>query len=67
MTYGPSESEIFKGCARQIDKILKGAYPANVPIEQPTKFDLMINAGTAKLLGIKIPSAILLRADEIIP
>ena len=67
MTYGPSESEIFKGCARQIDKILKGANPANVPIEQPTKFDLMINAGTAKWLGIKIPSAILLRADEVIP
>ena len=66
VSYGPSFLEAYRRVAYFVDRILKGAKPGDLPIEQPTKFSLMINARTAKLLGIKIPDAILLRADRVI-
>ena len=66
MSYGPNMAGAFRSAARPIDKILKGAKPAEIPIEQPTVFDLTINLRTAKALGIKVPPSILLRADRVI-
>src|SRR5262245_23721015 len=66
MSYGPSEPEQVKYLAFYVDKILKGAKPAELPIHQPTKFELVINLKTAKALGLTIPQSILVRADEII-
>ena len=66
MAYGPNQAEYFKSPAVYIDKILKGAEPANLPIEQPTKFELVINLKTAKALGLTIPPSLLLRADQVI-
>jgi putative ABC transport system substrate-binding protein len=65
-TYGVNFAELHRRSAVFIDKILKGSNPAILPVEQPTKFDLVINMKTAKALGIKIPDSIMLRADEII-
>ena len=66
MSYGPSIAAMFRGAARQIDQILKGRKPSDMPIQQSTKFELVINLNTAKALGITIPTSLLARADEVI-
>jgi putative ABC transport system substrate-binding protein len=66
MSYAPNFSEGFRHAARYVDKILKGARPGDLPVEQPTKFELVISMKTAKALGLTLSRSILARADEVI-
>ena len=66
MSYGPNFADLFRRAADYVDKVLRGTRPADLPVEQPTKFDLVINLITAKALSLDVTAAVLTRADEVI-
>ena len=66
MSYGPNQIDMWKRAAIFVDKILKGANPADIPVERPTKFELLINLKSAKALGLPVPNMLLVAADEVI-
>ena len=66
MTYGPSINDLFRRAASYVDKILKGAKPADLPVQQPTKFEFIVNLKAAKQIGLTIPPNVLVRADRVI-
>jgi putative tryptophan/tyrosine transport system substrate-binding protein len=66
MSYGPKYTDLFRRAAEIVDKILRGAKPGDIPVAQPTNFELVVNLKTAKALGLAVPSALLATADEVI-
>jgi putative ABC transport system substrate-binding protein len=66
LSYGPNVGEVVRNAATYVDKIFKGAKPGDLPVQQPTRFELLINLRSAKALGLSIPESLLLRADKVI-